>query len=86
MRQAGKAAGDGQVKATAAVLIVSAVAVPALAHHSNDYHFDRNVGVTVSGTVKAFRFINPHSRLLVDVAGEDGSVVTWDCEMGVPTS
>ena len=70
------------MRATATVLIVGAVAAPVLAHHSNDYHFDRNVGVTVSGTVKAFRFINPHSRLLVDVAGEDGSVVTWDCEMG----
>ncbi len=52
------------------------------AHHSNDYHFDRNVDVTVTGTVKEFRFINPHSRLVVDVAGEDGDVVTWDCEMG----
>jgi len=51
------------------------------AHHSNDYHFDRNVDVTVSGTVKAFRFINPHARILVDVTGEDGAVVTWDCEM-----
>lgn len=54
---------------------------PLHAHHSNDYHFDRNVGVTVSGTVKMFRFINPHGRLLVDVTGEDGSVATWDCEM-----
>ena len=53
----------------------------ALAHHSNDYHFDRNVLVTVSGTVRAFRFINPHARILVDVTEEDGEVVTWDCEM-----
>ncbi len=52
------------------------------AHHSNDYYFDRNVGVTVVGTVKEFRFINPHARLVVDVPGEGGDVVTWDCEMG----
>ena len=57
------------------------ISASAHAHHSNDYHFDRNVGVTVSGTVKLFRFINPHARLLIDVAGDDGSVVTWDCEM-----
>ncbi|HEY5623944.1 MAG TPA: DUF6152 family protein [Gammaproteobacteria bacterium] len=57
-------------------------AMPAFSHHSNDYHFDRNVDVTVSGTVNEFRFINPHSRLLVDVVGEDGDIVTWDCEMG----
>lgn len=65
---------------TAAVL-AGMVAGSVHAHHSNDYHFDRNVGVTVSGTVKLFRFINPHSRLLIDVTDDDGSVVTWDCEM-----
>lgn len=54
----------------------------AFGHHSNDYHFDRNVDVTVTGTVNQFRFINPHSRLLVDVTNADGDVVTWDCEMG----
>ena len=53
----------------------------ASAHHSNDYHFDRNMDVTISGTVKMFRFINPHSRLLVDVLDENGELVTWDCEM-----
>ncbi|MGI9259765.1 MAG: DUF6152 family protein [Gammaproteobacteria bacterium] len=58
------------------------VAAAALGHHSNDYHFDRNVDVTVSGTVNQFRFINPHSRLLVDVTSDNGEVVTWDCEMG----
>jgi len=55
---------------------------PVLGHHSNDYHFDRNVDVTVAGTVKEFRFINPHSRLEVYVTGDDGEIVTWDCEMG----
>lgn len=64
-----------------AAVAAGMIAGSAHAHHSNDYHFDRNVGVTVSGTVKVFRFINPHARLLVDVTVEDGSVVTWDCEM-----
>ena len=69
------------MKRKAMFLITGVIAVTAHAHHSNDYHFDRNVGVTVSGTVNMFRFINPHARLLVDVTGEDGSVATWDCEM-----
>ena len=63
------------------LLTAGACAGSAFAHHSNDYHFDRNVGVTVTGTVNAFRFINPHARLLVDVTGENGETVTWDCEM-----
>ena len=52
------------------------------AHHSNDYHFDRNVDVTVRGIVNQFRFINPHSRLIIDALGSDGEMITWDCEMG----
>ena len=63
-------------------LLAGGLAGSVYAHHSNDYHFDRNVDVTVSGTVKFFRFINPHARLLIDVTGEGGAVVTWDCEMG----
>jgi hypothetical protein len=54
----------------------------AYAHHSNDYHFDQNVAVTVTGVVNQFRFINPHSRLIIDALGDNGEVITWDCEMG----
>lgn len=54
----------------------------AYAHHSNDYHFDRNVDVTVTGIVNQFRFINPHSRLIIDALGDNGEAITWDCEMG----
>ncbi|MFL2546490.1 MAG: DUF6152 family protein [Candidatus Rariloculaceae bacterium] len=63
-------------------LVAVSFAGLACAHHSNDYHFDQEVDVTVTGTVKQFRFINPHSRLEVDVIADDGSIVTWDCEMG----
>jgi hypothetical protein len=63
-------------------LLVAGIAGPAFGHPSNDYHFDRSVNVTVTGTVKEFRFINPHSRLEVYVTGDNGEIVTWDCEMG----
>ena len=69
------------MKKAVLAMIAGMLAGAVQAHHSNDYHFDRNVSVTVSGTVKLFRFINPHSRLLIDVAGEDGTTATWDCEM-----
>ena len=56
------------------------------AHHSNDYHFDRNVSVTIEGTVTEFHLINPHARLVVDVAGENGDITTWNCEMAAAAS
>ena len=58
-----------------AVIGVLAVGITAsaYAHHSNDYHFDRSWSVTVTGTVKAFRFINPNAELAVDVLGAGGA-------------
>ena len=52
----------------------------AYAHHSFGYHFDAEAVVTIAGTVKEFKFINPHAQVLVDVTDEDGEVVTWICE------
>ena len=63
------------------LILTGGLVSSAHAHHSNDYHFDPNVDVTVAGTVNAFRFINPHARLLIDVTNENGDIVTWDCEM-----
>ena len=62
-------------------ILTGGLACSVYAHHSNDYHFDPDVSVTVEGTVSGFRFINPHARLLIDVTGENGEIVTWDCEM-----
>ena len=31
----------------------------------------------VTGAFKAFRFVNPHSTMKLDVKGEDGKVVEW---------
>jgi len=52
----------------------------AYAHHSFGYHFDVEAEVTIAGTVKEFKFINPHAQVLVDVTGEDGQIETWTCE------
>jgi len=41
-----------------------AVVLPVLAHHSTAM-FDRNNPVTLSGTVKAFEWTNPHSHLVL---------------------
>ena len=63
------------------ILLVAGFAEWAHGHHSNDYHFDSEIGVTVEGTVTAFRFISPHARLILDVVDENGEIEAWDCEL-----
>src|SRR5580704_6811370 len=53
------------------------------AHHSMA-GFDRKQTVTLTGTIQAFRWENPHSSIDIDVAGKDGKVVTWKVEMTAP--
>jgi hypothetical protein len=67
------------ISATAASIVLAAPAL--LAHHSAAA-FDTQKTVTVNGTVKSYRFANPHVQLLVDVKKDDGSVVTMDVEAG----
>ncbi len=63
---------------------VLAAAVPALAHHSFAM-FDFSNTVTFNGTVKEFRWTNPHAILLVaetPKAGAAGEV--WSMELTSP--
>ena len=62
--------------ARAALTILAALgaltALPALAHHSNSaYQVDEII--TLTGTVKEWRWSNPHTWLLITVEGEDGT-------------
>jgi len=63
------------------ILLVAGFTEWAYGHHSNDYHFDSEIGVTVEGTVTAFRFISPHARLILDAVDENGEIEAWDCEL-----
>lgn len=54
---------------------------PAAAHHSLSI-YDRNQSKTVEGVVKEFRFANPHARILLVVAAQDGTMKEWDFEGG----
>ena len=61
-----------------------ALAGPAAAHHSAAA-FDQTKAVTLNGTVKEFRWSNPHSWIEIDVPNDKGSADKWGVEMTSPT-
>ena len=76
-------------RSTLAALLAAAAfaAVPASleAHHSG-VMFEEKKEVTLQGVVKEFQYTNPHSWLLVDVTGADGTVTTWGFEAEGPST
>jgi Family of unknown function (DUF6152) len=55
--------------------------LPVSAHHALTA-YDRNQSKTVEGVVKEFRFANPHARIVLLVAAQDGAMQEWDFEGG----
>lgn len=56
----------------------------ASAHHSFAVFFDQTNAVTISGTVKSFRFTNPHGTIVLAVTGNNGSVRDYRVETTAP--
>jgi hypothetical protein len=59
------------------------LASSAYAHHSMA-GFDRSKTVTLTGTVKQFKWANPHSWIELDVPNDKGETETWNLEMTAP--
>ena len=57
------------------------LAAPAFAHHSFAI-FDQSKVLYVSGTVKQFELINPHTWLHLAIVNDKGEVSTWSFEGG----
>ena len=56
-----------------------ALASPATAHHSNSaYQVDKII--TLEGTVKEWKWMNPHTWLILEVTGADGKKQEWAVE------
>lgn len=68
----------------AACALIVAATMPALAHHSAA-GIDRTKTHVISGTVKEFRWTNPHSWIDLDVTDDKGVSTTWSVEMTSPT-
>jgi len=65
-----------------AIAIVSLGIQPAFAHHSGA-GFGKDMK-EITGTVKEFQFMNPHSWIQVYVPDANGKMVEWSVEWGSP--
>jgi len=67
----------------AALAALAVPVFPALAHHSNSaYQVDEII--TLSGTVKEWRWSNPHTWLYLDVEDDSGTTQEWAVEGRAP--
>jgi hypothetical protein len=60
---------------------VAAAAIPVSAHHAVQTVFDLNKPVTVTGSITAVEWVNPHSYITVDVKGGKEVVQHWLFEL-----
>lgn len=63
------------------VLALTALGSSAWAHHSVA-RFDRDHPISVEGTVKEFRWGNPHTWIVILVPNDKGGVDEWEMEGG----
>lgn len=72
-----------RVTIPAAAAALTILAVPSFAHHSNSaYQVDEII--TLTGTVKEWRWSNPHTWLYLDVETDDGRREEWAVEGRAP--
>jgi hypothetical protein len=62
------------------------VSASVYAHHSLAGVYALGKEAKVTGEFKAFRLVNPHSSLRIDVKGKDGKTVEWAIVGGSVTS
>ena len=68
-----------------AASLVSLLTFPSslLAHHGTA-GYDMDKVITLTGTVTAFEWFNPHAVIQMDVKGENGEVQHWLLELAAP--
>ena len=62
---------------------VIAMAGAAMAHHSFAM-FDQENPIELDGIVQEFKYTSPHTFILLQVKGPDGSVTVWNLEGATP--
>jgi hypothetical protein len=69
---------------TLAAAALLAIPAAAFGHHSFAVFFDPQKSMTITGTVTAFRFTNPHGTVALDVRKPNGAVEKWRAETNAP--
>jgi hypothetical protein len=72
--------------ALSAVVLLAAMATPALGHHSFAAEYDDSKPVKVTGVVTKVEWTNPHIFIYADVTDDKGNVASWAFEMGGPNA
>ncbi len=68
------------------VLCASLIATASLqAHHSLAGAYALKKESKITGTFKAFRLVNPHSNVKIDVKNQDGTTTEWSITGGSVT-
>ena len=73
-----------RLRVGSSLVLALLVAGPAAAHHSAA-GIDRTRTVTVVGSVRQFKWANPHSWMEIEVPNDKGGVDLWNVEMTAPS-
>ena len=68
------------------MVLMLAVALPAVAHHPFTPYYDASILEVVTGVVVELRINNPHVVLIVDVSGPEGRKGRWGVEGAPPNA
>lgn len=74
------------VAALLAGLAIVALPAPLLSHHSFAVEYDPKKPVEGMGVISKVEWTNPHMRVYVDVTESNGTVTTWNLELGAVNS
>ena len=72
-----------RITASLGVVMSALLGSSAMAHHSFAM-FDRSKTVTITGTVRAFEWTNPHMWLWINTVDAQGNTVAWGFEGVAP--
>ena len=70
------------VLASAALMVTSGATI---AHHSFAM-FDKENPIDLEGIVQEFKYINPHSFIVLQVKDQDDTTTVWNLEGGPPSA